>query len=57
MGVIACVAAKELGVSTSTVKVWANRGLLPTTRTAGGWRLYDMDSVLRMKKKMRKDRA
>jgi excisionase family DNA binding protein len=39
-------AAKLLGVHPSTVRLWSDKGVLPTHRTSGGHRRYRKDEVL-----------
>lgn len=39
-------AAKLLGVHPSTVRLWSDKGVLPTHRTSGGHRRYRRDEVL-----------
>jgi putative resolvase len=39
------IAAKELGVSTSTIRNWVRNGQIHYTHTAGGQRRYDTTSV------------
>jgi excisionase family DNA binding protein len=34
-------AAQYLGVSTASLRMWSNRGLVPAYRTPGGQRRYD----------------
>ena len=41
-------AAQLLKVSGPTVRVYEARGLLPAVRTAGGWRLYLREDVMRL---------
>lgn len=43
-------AAAELTVSASTVIAWCRDGLLRTTRTAGGHRRINADSVAELKR-------
>lgn len=52
MGVIAGLAARELGISVRTLAVWADQGKLRAERSAGGWRLYDAADVQRLKRKL-----
>lgn len=41
-------AAKLLGVSADTLRRWdAEQRFLPDRRTAGGWRLYNRDRLIR----------
>ena len=39
-------AAKLLGVHPSTVRLWSDKGILPTHRTSGGHRRYRRDEVM-----------
>lgn len=39
--------ARAIGVSESTLKRWCDRGLIPMTKTAGGHRKIELDSVVR----------
>ncbi len=39
-------AAKLLGVHPSTVRLWSDKGVLPTHRTSGGHRRYRRNEVL-----------
>ena len=39
-------AAKLLGVHPSTVRLWSDKGVLPTHRTSGGHRRYRRDEVM-----------
>lgn len=39
-------AAKLLGVHPATVRLWSNKGMLPTHRTTGGHRRYRRDEIL-----------
>lgn len=52
MGIIASQAARELGISARTLSGWAQTGRIKTSRTAGGWRLYDQADIQRVKKEM-----
>ena len=52
MGLIAMQAAGLLGVSTRTLAVWADKGRLKATRTAGRWRIYAWEDVKRLKKEL-----
>ncbi|MGZ9222881.1 MAG: MerR family DNA-binding transcriptional regulator, partial [Anaerolineales bacterium] len=38
-------AAKLLGVHPSTIRLWSDKGVLPTHRTSGGHRRYRRDEV------------
>ncbi len=49
---IAGLAAQELGISTRTLSLWAKKGLIKSERTPGGWRLYDVRDVLRLKRRL-----
>lgn len=49
---IASQAARELGISSRTLSVWAAKGRIRFTRSAGGWRLFDAGEVQRVKKEM-----
>jgi excisionase family DNA binding protein len=50
-------AAKLLGVHPSTVRLWSDKGVLPTHRTSGGHRRYRRDEVLLWAKTAREVRA
>ncbi len=39
-------AARLLGVHPSTVRLWSDKGILPTHRTSGGHRRYRREEVL-----------
>lgn len=52
MGVTAGMASRALGVSTTTLSSWADKGRIKVTRSAGGWRLYDAADVERLKKRL-----
>lgn len=52
MGVFASVAARELGVSTRTLAVWADHGKIKATKTASGWRMYDLADIARVKREL-----
>ncbi|MCX6544422.1 MAG: MerR family DNA-binding transcriptional regulator [Acidobacteria bacterium] len=39
--------AKLAGVTPGAVRLWADLGRLPVTRTVGGMRLFRLDEVLR----------
>lgn len=54
MGVTAGMASRALGVSTTTLSSWADKGRIKVTRSAGGWRLYDAADVERLKKRLEK---
>lgn len=54
MGIIASQAARELGISARTLATWADQGKILATRSAGGWRLYSMVDVQRLKREMLK---
>lgn len=41
-------AAAIAGVGTSTIKRWADAGLLPTVRTAGGHRRFEREAIARL---------
>ncbi|MEO8076715.1 MAG: helix-turn-helix domain-containing protein [Acidobacteriota bacterium] len=41
-------AGRVLDKSVQTVRVWADSGKLPSTRTAGGWRLFRRADVERL---------
>ena len=58
MGIIASVAARELGISPRTLAGWADSGKIKATKTVGGWRLYDPRDVSRLKRDLaiRRDR-
>lgn len=44
-------AAKELGVSTDTLRRWDKSGKLVADRTVAGHRRYDLDQLLRIQNK------
>ena len=50
-------AAELLGVHPGTVRLWSNKGVLPTHRTSGGHRRYRRDDVLLWAKTAREVRA
>jgi excisionase family DNA binding protein len=50
-------AAKLLGVHPSTVRLWSDKGVLPTHRTSGGHRRYRRNEVLLWAKTAREVRA
>jgi excisionase family DNA binding protein len=50
-------AAKLLGVHPSTVRLWSDKGVLPTHRTSGGHRRYRRSEVLLWAKTTREVRA
>ena len=50
-------AAKMLGVHPSTVRLWSDKGVLPTHRTSGGHRRYRRDEVLLWAKTAREIRV
>jgi len=50
-------AAKLLGVHPSTVRLWSDKGVLPTHRTSGGHRRYRREEVLLWAKTTREVRA
>jgi excisionase family DNA binding protein len=50
-------AAKLLGVHPSTVRLWSDKGVLPTHRTSGGHRRYRRDEVLLWSKTAREARV
>ena len=54
MGIIASVAARELGISSRTLSCWAIKGKIKATRLAGGWRLYEPADIARLKREMEK---
>jgi excisionase family DNA binding protein len=49
--------AKLLGVHPSTVRLWSDKGVLPTHRTSGGHRRYRRDEVLLWAKTAREVRV
>ena len=57
MGIIASQAARELGISARTLATWSDKGRIKSTRSAGGWRLYDEKDVQRLKKELLKRQA
>ena len=50
-------AAKLLGVHPSTVRLWSDKGVLPTHRTSGGHRRYRRNEVLLWAKTAREIRV
>ncbi|CAM4295637.1 IS607 family transposase [Bacillus mobilis] len=42
-------AAKELGVTVQTIRVWEKEGKIKSERTEGGHRRYDLNELLRLK--------
>lgn len=50
-------AAKLLGVHPSTVRLWSDKGVLPTHRTSGGHRRYRRDEVMLWSNTAREIRA
>jgi excisionase family DNA binding protein len=50
-------AARLLGVHPSTVRLWSDKGVLPTHRTSGGHRRYRRDEVLLWAKTAREVRV
>lgn len=50
-------AARLLGVHPSTVRLWSDKGVLPTHRTSGGHRRYRREEVLLWAKTAREVRA
>ncbi|KXP09861.1 MerR family transcriptional regulator [Tsukamurella pulmonis] len=40
--------AARTGASVKTIRFWSDEGLVPTVRSAAGYRLYDADSVARL---------
>ena len=42
-------ASELLGVHPSTVRLWSDKGVLPTHRTSGGHRRYRREEMLRAK--------
>src|SRR5512147_1033263 len=50
-------AAKLLGVHPSTVRLWSDKGVLPTHRTSGGHRRYRRQEMLLWAKTAREVRA
>ncbi|MCI0608057.1 MAG: helix-turn-helix domain-containing protein, partial [Anaerolineae bacterium] len=50
-------AAELLGVHPSTVRLWSDKGILPTHRTSGGHRRYRRDDVLLWAKTAREVRV
>lgn len=49
MGIILNVAARELGISESTLDRWARIGRIKFERSAGGWRMFDGAEIARVK--------
>lgn len=49
--------ARELDVAAQTVRAWADTGKLPTSRTAGGQRIFQRADVERLiaKRQARRD--
>jgi DNA-binding transcriptional MerR regulator len=41
-------AARVIGISAATVRLWADRGLLPAQRLADGTRVFELDVVERI---------
>jgi len=52
MGIIASQAARELGISSRTLALWADQGKIRSVRSAGNWRLFDPKDVARIKAEM-----
>lgn len=50
-------AAELLGVHPSTVRLWSDKGVLPTHRTSGGHRRYRRDDILLWAKTVREVRV
>ena len=50
-------AAKLLGVHTSTIRLWSDKGVLPTHRTSGGHRRYRREEMLLWAKTAREVRV
>jgi len=46
--VLTTEAARILGVSTETVRLWERKGILPAHKTTGGVRLFDRADVERL---------
>ena len=49
MGVLIHIAAKELGLSPRTLDKWARAGRIKFTKSAGGWRMFDIAEIARIK--------
>jgi excisionase family DNA binding protein len=45
--------ARQLEISEGTVRVWADRGILPAMRTLGGQRLFQRADVIRVRDERR----
>lgn len=45
-------ASRELGISSSTLSHWAKTGRIKYERTAGGWRVFDVEEISRIKARM-----
>ncbi|MDD5628889.1 MAG: MerR family transcriptional regulator [Elusimicrobia bacterium] len=57
MGILPSIAARELRVSPSTLRLWEAQGKIRAERSGGNWRLYKESDILRLKRKMDKRRA
>lgn len=57
MGVISSVAARQLGISSRTLSIWADKGRIKAQRSVCGWRLYDMRDVERLGRELEAKRS
>jgi len=51
-GMIAMMAAAQLGISTRSLARYAERGRIPFQKSPGGWRIYSPAAVARLKRQM-----
>lgn len=56
MGILASQAARELGISSRTLAIWADKGRIRAERSTGNWRLYNAGDVTRLKAKLDRQR-
>ncbi|MBI3549450.1 MAG: MerR family transcriptional regulator [Elusimicrobia bacterium] len=54
IGCLASVAARQIGVCSRTLALWAEQGKIKSFRTVGGWRLYPESEVVRLRAAMQK---
>jgi predicted transcriptional regulator len=52
MTLLASQAARELNICERTLRNWGDKGLIRFGRTGGGWRLYPIEEIARLKREL-----
>ena len=50
-------AAEIINVTTRTIQIWAESGIIPSTKTAGGHRRYSEVDIMKIKEKLKKGKT